>query len=488
LKIQKEFTDDHQVKITAEFEPDLLDQYKHKAARKLAGKTKIPGFRPGKAPYQVILSQLGEIAVSQEAIDLMLEEEYPKVIEEADVKPSGPGNLEKVESENPPVFYFVIPLEPEVELGDYLGLRKLYEMEPFDGKKVDEFIMQVRRNSATIVPLETPAEEGNVVFLSLHAESDDKENNVLIESTPQQVLIPSEKEKSESEWPFTGFARKLIGHKAEENVVITHKFPKTHKDEQFSGKKVTFTANVQSVKGLELPELEGEFLESLGPYETADQFRETVQNNMEKDHQSSYDDAYYLALIDEIRHSSKIKYPPQVLEEEIEKVIRRVEADLKRQNLDLETYLKLRKTDREKFIEEEAKPAAISRLERSLVMDAFAEKQGIKLDEDKLKLSMDQVLSELVMDGDINEIQKEMGSKNFANAVTMEAANRQMEIEIRSHLKAIATGEEYPKKEEPAKIDAQTETIAGSQNDTDMVAVEINENVITENETDEEVK
>jgi len=461
LKIQKEFTDDQQVKIIAEFEADLLETYKHRAARKLASKTKIPGFRPGKAPYGVIIAQLGELAVTQEAIDLMLDGEYPKVIDEAEIKPFGPGSLEKIESENPPIFHFSVPLEPEVELADYTGLRKDYDPQPFDEQKVEDYLLRVRRNSATIVPLETPAEEGNVVFLSLHAESDDKEDNVLVDKEPQQVLIPTAAEDNISEWPFKGFARKLIGHKADEDVVITHKFPKTHEDEQFKGKKVTFTATIQSVKGLELPELEGEFLESLGNYESAEQFKEAVRAHLQKDEQVTYDDAYYLDLADQIRQAATIKYPPQMLDEEIDKVFHRVEADIKRSNLDMDTYFKMRQTDKQKFIEEELKPTAILRLERSLVMDAFAKKQSIQLNEERLKSEMDQILTELIMDGNLKEIQKEMGNEKFANAITMEAANRQMEKEIRRHLKSIATETPLVEEEQTPVIEEQpTEEVA----------------------------
>jgi len=174
---------------------------------------------------------------------------------------------------------------------------------------------------------------------------------------------------------------------------------------------------------------------------------------MTLDQNNSYDDKYFLELIDQIREVSTIKYPPSVLDKEVEKVIERVQSDLKRQNLDLDTYFKLRKTDKEKFIEEEAKPAAIHRLERSLVMDAFAESESLKLDEEKLKSSMTDLMGEIGADGNLPEVQKQMGNENFANAITMEAANRAMNTQIHERLKQIATGEiiKAMVEEKPAK-------------------------------------
>jgi len=449
LKIEKEFTDDHQVKITAEFDTDLYNNYKHKAARKLSEKNKIAGFRPGKAPYGIVLSQFGEYRISQEAIDLLLEFEYPKVIDETGIKPSGSGSLEEIKSENPPILVFKVPLEPEVKLGSYEDLRKRYEPEQLDGKKVDDYIFQLRRNAATIVPSTGKANEGNLIYFTITAEnknSTEQNEKVLIENQPQQVIIPSETEERDNEWPFKGFTRKLIGKSPGDQLEISHKYVKDDPNEKFQGKAVLFKVSIQEVKSLELPELNAEFIQTLGNYENAEQLKDEIHNRMSQDLMNSYNDLYFMDLIDQIRGRSNIKYPPQVLEQEIDKVIERVERDLKRQNLDLDTYLKLRKTDKPKFIEEEAKPAAIHRLERSLVMDAFAEAEGIKLSDELMDTSIKEVISELSAEGNIGGLQKQMGEQSFSSAVTMEAANRALNIQIHDRLKQIATGEVKPVK------------------------------------------
>lgn len=461
LKIQTEFLEDHQVKVISEFESDLLQQFKQRAAKKIAQKTKIPGFRPGKAPYAIIVAQVGESAIYQEAIDLMLDDVYPKVIEEAGVKPFGPGNLESIDSEDPPIFTFVIPLEPKVSLGDYRSLRKEYHLEPLDDKTVDDFILQIRRNSATIVPITGKAQEGNVVFVEFHAKLEKPkkdEEATVIESTTQQLLIPTEDELRDSEWPFKGFTRNLIGKKEEEVVTFSHKYPKDHEDEKLKNKLVNFVVTIKSVKGLDLPELEGEFLKSLGDYESGEQFREVASQKLSDDAKAAYDDAYYLDLVDQIRDISTIKYPPQMLDEEVERILQRVEADLKRQNLDLDTYLKIRKMDRDAFIKDEIKPTAILRLERSLVMDQLAKDEEIKLDNQNIQLTVEQIIQDLAIEGSLNDIQKEMGENKFINAVTMESINRVMENQIRLRLKEIATDSWSDKIEDLAVEESEEDT------------------------------
>ncbi len=140
MKTEKIYTDDHQVKITAEFEAEMLEQFKRRAARKIAQRTRIPGFRPGKAPYNMVVNHVGEATVTQEALELMLDDVYPKVIDAEGISPWGPGNLDAVKSENPPVFEFTIPLAPETDLREIESLQKEYKPVVVSDKDVEEFI------------------------------------------------------------------------------------------------------------------------------------------------------------------------------------------------------------------------------------------------------------------------------------------------------------------------------------------------------------
>ncbi|MGV7975902.1 MAG: trigger factor [Anaerolineaceae bacterium] len=447
MKLQQEFTDDQQVKITAEFEPELLEQYMHKAARKISQRTRIPGFRPGKAPYAIVLSQVGEASIKEEALELLLDKVYPEVLEEAQIKPYGPGNLDEIKSENPPIFQFTIPLEPEVELGAVEDLREAYVLPKVSEQEVDDFILRARQNSSTIVPLDTPAAEGNLLYVTLEAvdlEPKEGENPDLIKAAPQQVLIPAEGEQRDSEWPFPGFARALIGYNAGENAIFTHEFPEDTSDEELRGKKVRFTVNIQSVKAMQLPEMDEEFLSQLGDFKTVEELRSAVLERLETETTAEYDDKYYLDLVDRVRKDAKIKYPPQMLEEEEEQVLHRFEHELSHRNLDLDVYLKMRKTDKEEFIKEEVTPTAINRLERSLVMEALSKKYDIKVTNEALEREISTIVNDLVMSGELQDVQKELGEKKFANAISMEAANRALETAIRKQLRTIASPESLP--------------------------------------------
>ena len=128
LKIEKTIEENHEAKLVVEVEPELMDTYKRRAARKISERGKIAGFRPGKAPYHMVVLNYGEQAVVEQAIDFLIDAEYENILKEADVNPGASGRLESIESLDPPKLIFKIPLAPEVDLGDYHSIRLPYEL------------------------------------------------------------------------------------------------------------------------------------------------------------------------------------------------------------------------------------------------------------------------------------------------------------------------------------------------------------------------
>jgi trigger factor len=105
LNIEKQYQEDHSVKLIVEVDPKQMGEYKKRAARKIASRGSIPGFRPGKAPYDVVVRTYGEGAITEQAVDLFIDAEYSNILKEADVNPGGSGTLENIESMDPPKFF-----------------------------------------------------------------------------------------------------------------------------------------------------------------------------------------------------------------------------------------------------------------------------------------------------------------------------------------------------------------------------------------------
>ncbi len=355
------------------------------------------------------------------------------------------------------------------------SLKKPYEPPVVSDDDVDEYVTQMRQNQANIVPVEGAAKVGQLVYMTLEATDENAnspEEAVIVKSAPQQTLIPTKKEEKESEWPYKGFARELIGKKAEDQLSLSHTFPADSKDGAFAGKTVRFDVNIQSIKELELPEMNQDFLASVGGFDSVETLKQAVRGKLESDRTSEYDDTYYLELVDTLRSSAIMKYPPQMIKDEEEDVLHRIEHDLEHRGLDLDVYLKIRKMDKEKFIEEEVKQTAKDRLERSLVMDAITKKYDVKVTQQQLQAEVTGVLNSLLMSGEYEQAEKQLGKKRFTEAISNEAANNALEKAIRLQLRTLAAPESLPVAEEVTEEEAVEEIMDALEAETEKSDVE----------------
>jgi trigger factor len=397
LKIDTNFLEDQQVNIKVEFDASQLADAKQRAARKIARQTKIPGFRPGKAPYGIVLRTVGETVILEEALEILVDEQYPKVIEESQLKPYGPGRLENVISMDPPIFEFVVPLEAEVTLGDYHAIRLPYELPQVQDAEVEKILEDLRDRQAVLESVERPSQPGDQVFIRLSGERMDPEEGesaTLVTDRPMPVIIAADNTVTTSEWPFPGFSRTLIGLSDGDQKTIRHIFAEDAEYVNLRGKSAEFQIIVESIKSRTLPDLNDEFARTVGEYETLSALQTEIRTSLETERKDEYDDNFNDQIAAELFKLTEWKYPPQMLEHEIELFQDQLENRLAQQNMDLETYIKIRQLN-ESGLKEEIKPLAEQRMKRTLVLLEIAHQQDIKVSEEELETESMRTLDHL---------------------------------------------------------------------------------------------
>lgn len=443
LKIETQPRDDHQVTLIVEIESNQMEGARHRAARKISEKKHISGFRPGKAPYEVVLRNFGEGVITEEAVDLLLEEVYPKALEQAKLEPAAAGSLEKLENlDKEPKFTFIVPLTPSVDLGDYRSIRLPYDWKEPGEDKLQESLEELQRMYAKTETVDRAIQAGDFVMVDIKAAraKGSADEEPIIEKTGMPVFIRTT--EKEDEYPFNGFSKELIGMNVNENRSFNHKYSKEEKDEKLRGESVKFEVKTTLIRGSTLPELNDEFAKQVGPFETYDALRDAVKANLSTQSKTEYDDDYFSKVMELIKGKAVIKYPPQVLDHELEHVMEDLKSRLENQGMDMAAYLKTREMDEEKFIAEEAKPIAIRRLERSLVMDEIARTEKIEVSRELLQSSFEQTMGEYQGHPDFQKSLKGKSQppKQFMNAVAMESANRAYIQQTLDRIKDIAEG------------------------------------------------
>ncbi len=398
MNIEQEALENHQVKLTVQVEAAKLEEAKHRAARQISQQKKIPGFRPGKAPYPIVVRTIGEEAILEEALDLLVKDIYPKVIEEAKIKPYGPGSLENVPKLDPVTFEFIVPLEPEVILGDYKKIRIPYKLKSITKKDINKVLEDLRERQVILEPSDQPAKEGDQIYIKLsitRINPAEGEIPSLVNDRRMPVVIASGKTENKTEWPFTGFSQTLIGLTPGEQKDFPYTYPGDSEYKDLRGKDTEVHIDVEEIKKRILPELNDEFAQSVGEqYENLDALTADIRASLEKQAMEEYDNSYNDKIMKEVLKDTSLKYPPQMLEREIDIYIHQLEDRLAQQKLDMETYMKMRKIDAA-GLREETKPLAEERLKRTLILLEISKAENIKVENSELESESMRTLDEL---------------------------------------------------------------------------------------------
>lgn len=463
MKIETENLENHQVKLTVDVDSDQLEIAKRKAAKKLAKRIKVPGFRPGKAPYGVIQRQVGDGALFEEGLEILINDIYPDVIKEAEIEPYGPGNLENIVSVEPLTLEFVVPLMAEVELGDYHEVRFPYELPEVTDQDVEAVENDFRQRQAVEETAERPAETGDHIYVRLSArrfeEEAESEPGNLIEERSTSMIIADEEEDTSSEWPFDGFSRELVGMSVGEDKTLIYTFPEDSQFETLRDVTAEFSIEVEDIKARILPDLNDEFAQSLGEYEDLEALEKDIRESLEQRAEETYNAEYDDQILEAILEESTIRYPPQMLDSEINNVIHQLESRLANQGLDMDIYLKTRDLD-EQGLREETTPVAEARINRSLILLEIAQKEEIEISEAELRQETEQTLNS------ITQFMSESDRKQFdsPNAMMNLAGNIYAEMRMNrtlEYLRSVAKGEEQSDSADKVEQDELSAEAAG---------------------------
>ncbi len=488
MKIEQTYLEDHQLELVVETEQDLFEKAKHLAAKELAKDKKIPGYRPGKAPYQLILNHFGEATIIDHALEHFLDEIYPQVIDEIEEEPYGPGQVKEIKSLEPPTLVFNIPLQPIVNVGEYREIRLPYEKSEVSKEEVDQIIERMLSQQATVEVVDHPAEEGNLVDTSLDGRPSESgsedEEAYLLKNQPLPVMIKGKKDDDSKEWPFPGFSRQLLGVSAGDTLELTYEFPDDEDvDEEYRGKEILYTVNVTGIRERVLPELNDAFVKKVSDLESVNELEDQIMEELSAQRTLEDENAYINSILDEILAEAEVKYPPQMLDGEIDGEINELELQLNNQGMDLEMYLKIQDLDQD-GLRDQIRPNAEKRLARGLIIGKISELEDLDLKPEDITDEFKSILDDHF--GDDEKGRSEYMQSGESVALLNRISSQMITKKTLDFLKAVAQGEDFSiyLKQEEAEED-QDEEISDTDVDEAADQVEGKEEEINE-EIDED--
>src|SRR3954454_2277381 len=360
---------DSRVRVEVGIEPDAVQQRVERAAQQLAGDMRVPGFRKGKVPAELVIQRVGREAVVEQALRESLAEWYERALLETGITPIGDPQL-NVES-LPDVgeeleFSIEVAVRPPAKLGEYKGLEvgKAEPDVPEDAVQTE--IDRLREGFAALNPVERPAAPGDVLVID-YAGTVDGEPFEGSEATDLTVELGAESLLPE-------FDQALTGASAGDEVTVDVAFPDDYRPEELAGKTAQFKVTVKEVREKELPELDDDFASEASEFDTLDELRDEIRGRIATALERRADDDFRAAGVDAAAANATIDLPKELVHARAHDMWDRLERSLRSRGIDPAAYVQMQGKPREELVTDmEADAQQALRREATLAAVADAE-------------------------------------------------------------------------------------------------------------------
>jgi len=367
VKVTNEKTENRQVFLTIEMEPAEVEESLEKSYHRLVKKTRIPGFRKGKAPRAILERYIGRESLFEDTLNNLVPQAYEKAVKEQEIEAIAQPQIEVAQTD-PLVFKVVVPLKPEVKLGDYQHIQVTPQLVEVTENDVNAVIEQLRHQHATWEPVERPVGFGDLVVLDIESSIEDKPF-INQRGTQYQVL-------HDLSFPVPGFAEQLAEMERNEEKEFKLQLPSDYPRGELAGKEPSFKVRVAEIKQEILPELNDEFAGEINAdFKTLDSLREQASSDLKLRAEEKARKDFEERVIDAVVDLSEVEFPPILVELEINRTLNQ---RFQRGNQGLEEYLSsINKTEEE--LREELRPLASKRIIQSLVLGKITEEDKIEV-------------------------------------------------------------------------------------------------------------
>ena len=359
------------VALTIEITKAEFEAAKDKAFKKTGKNITVPGFRKGHAPRKMIEKLYGEGVFFEEAFNIIYPDAMEMAVEKSGIKPVGRADVDLGDpaEEGGLTIIAKVPVEPEVELGEYKGVEVEKETVKVPAADVKAELNRLAQRNARTETVDRKAKKNDTVDIDFEGfvdgvafEGGKAEHHAL--TLGSGTFIP-------------GFEDQLIGCKAgdEKDVVVT--FPEEYHAKELAGKEAVFKCKVHKVEETILPEIDDEFAKDVSDTcETLDDLKKEISERLKKERQEAADHAFEEKVLDAVIEDMKADIPQAMIESQIDSIVQDFSYRLQMQGMQLDQYLKMSGTEMGAFramFREQAEHQVKSRL----VLEKVAELENI---------------------------------------------------------------------------------------------------------------
>lgn len=392
MSLQVEKLEKNTAKLKIEVPAEQFSQAIRNAYNKNKGRFSIPGFRKGKAPFEMVKKMYGVEMFFEDAANEVIDASYQEAMKESglDIVSRPTVTVEQIEEGKPLLYDAVVAVRPEVTLGEYKGVEvKKAKAEVTDEDVEQELTREREKNSRLITVEDRGVEEGDRVTIDFDGYVDGER---------------FEGGKGE-DYPLTigshtfidTFEEQLIGKTLGEECEVNVTFPAEYHVENLKSKPALFKVKVKEIQKKELPELNDEFASEVSDFDTLEEYKNSLREKLLKEKQTAAAAANEDHVIEKVIENASMEIPDQMIDEEVTGMLNEYARRLRSQGLELEQYMELTGMTVEKF-GEQMKPNAEKRIRTRLMLEAVVKAEGIEADDEAVEAQLDRMASSYKME------------------------------------------------------------------------------------------
>ena len=369
---------DSRVRVDVGVEPDAVDERVERAARELARDMRIPGFRKGKVPPNLVVQRVGREAVLEQALRAALPEWYERALLESGISPVGDPQLNVSSLPDPGeelAFTIEVAVRPGAKLGDYKGLEVGRAEPEVPDEAVQEELDRLREGFASLQTVDRPAKDGDLMLID-YSGTVDGEGFEGSEATDLMVELGAGSLLPE-------FDDALSGKGAGDEVPVKVHFPDDQRPENLAGKDAEFQIKVKEVREKQLPELDDDFASDASEFDSLEELRNEIRERIRDALERKAEEGFREAAVDAAARAARIELPHDLVHARAHEMWERLERSLQARGIDPQTYARMQGKDREELVkdmEEDAEQA----LRREATLAAVADAEGIEVTDEEM--------------------------------------------------------------------------------------------------------
>ena len=379
MNVKVEKTDkNNEVKLEITVEAEKFDSAIKTVFNKNAKYFNIPGFRKGKAPYQIVEKTYGAQIFYEDAFNEIAGSAYEEALKEKEIEAVSKPEIDLVQIEKGKdlIFTAVVSTKPEVTLGKYKGIQiKKIEYNVSDEDVEHELGHMAEKNARLISVDDRPVESGDITIIDFEGFVDGKafeggkaENHEL--TIGSNTFIP-------------GFEDQIIGMKLEEEKEIKVKFPEEYFSPNLAGKDAIFKVKLHEIKKKEMPEINDELAKDVSEFDTLEELKNSIREKQEEQNKSRAKYETEDEVIKAVCEEAKVDIPSGMIELELDNMARDIETRLSYQGMKLDQYLKMMNKTMDDFRNENKEQAERS-VKSRLVLEAVGKDASIEVTDEEV--------------------------------------------------------------------------------------------------------